>query len=390
MAWGHRRAVDPLIAAAAAYERDHPDVRIVWDARPLQGFEFTPVAELARTHDVIVLDHPFMGEVAQSRCLMPLHSELPELVDRDFIGPSLATYRYADALWAAPVDAACQTAVYRPDLLERLGGRVPRSLPEVLALGAAARAEGLHLAIALAGVHALMTLFTLCAALGRPCAIEEHAPFAHPDTAREALALIRALLRHCPQEALDWNSIAVHEAMVAREDLVYCPAVYCYLTYAEADMARPLRFADLPAMSSGQEPRGSTVGGAGIAISAHAPAPDATVAFLRFLTRPDTQRAFAEHHGQPAHGDAWRDERIDARFGGAFSAVRGTMELSWTRPRWPGYLALQAEGGRIVEAHLRGEVDDRDAISQLNRAAAASRLGGAQPTRQLSRRPPHR
>ena len=48
MAWGHRRALDPLIAAAAAYERDHPDVRVVWDERPLQGFEFTPVAELAR------------------------------------------------------------------------------------------------------------------------------------------------------------------------------------------------------------------------------------------------------------------------------------------------------------------------------------------------------
>jgi hypothetical protein len=45
------------------------------------------------------------------------------------------------------------------------------------------------------------------------------------------------------------------------------------------------------------------------------------------------------------------------------------VELSWIRPRWPGYLALQAEGGRIVEAHLRGEIPQKDAIDLLNLSA---------------------
>src|SRR5262245_62089357 len=151
MAWRHRRAIDPLLAASRAYERAHPQVRIAWEARPLHGFEFTSVAELARTHDLIVLDHPFMGEVVESRCLLPLDRTLPAMADADFIGPSLATYRYSDALWAVPVDAACQTAAYRPDLLERLGGAVPRSLPEVLELGRQARMAGFHLAVAFAG-----------------------------------------------------------------------------------------------------------------------------------------------------------------------------------------------------------------------------------------------
>ena len=372
MAWQHRRAINPLIAASTAYERAHPEIRIAWEARPLEGFEFTPVAELARAHDLIVLDHPFMGEVAESGCLMPLDPVLRELADADFLGPSLATYRYGGALWAVPVDAACQTAAYRPDLLEQLG-EIPRSVPEVLELGRRAGRKCLRIAIALAGVHALMTLFTFCAALGRPCGARTGAPFAEPDTARESLGTMRRLLELCPAEALDWNSIALHEAMRGREDLVYCPAVYCYLTYAEGDLAQPLRFADLPAMDPEGSLRGSTIGGAGLALSAQSRAVEAATGFLRFLAEPETQRLFTRHHGQPARIEAWTDPEADARFCGAFSAVRRTMELSWVRPRWPGYLALQAEGGRIVEAHLRGQIAERDAIDQLNRAAERAR-----------------
>lgn len=372
MAWRHRRALEPLLAASAAYEQAHPETRIVWEARPLHGFEFSSVAELARAHDLIVLDHPFMGEVAETRCLVPLDRSLA-MSEAEFLGPSLATYRYAGATWTVPVDAACQTAMYRPDLLARFGGEVPHSMREVLELGRRAGQRGLRLAMAFAGVHALMTLFTLAAALGRPCELRPNAPFADPGTARACLALMREILGCCPPEALAWNSIAAHEAMIAREDLLYCPAVYCYLTYAEADMARPLRFADLPAMEAGGAPRGSTIGGAGIGLSARSPVADAAIGFLRFLSEAKTQRLFAEHHGQPARIEPWQEGETDRRFGGAFSAVRRTMELSWIRPRWPGYLGLQAEGGRLIEAHLRGLIEERETIDRLNRSAEAAR-----------------
>ena len=373
MAWQHRRAVDPLLAASRLYERTHPDVQINWEARPLHGFEFTSVAELAREYELIVLDHPFMGEVAETHCVLPLDEELRGVSDRDFIGPSLTTYRYDDALWAVPVDAACQTALYRPDLLEQLSCDVPRSIAEVLELGRQARLGGFHLAIAFAGVHTLMTFLTLCAALGRPCELREDALFADPTIALESLALLRGILAACPPDVLDWNSIRLHEAMIERDDLVYCPAVYCYATYAEADMRRPLRFADLPAMRPGGEPKGSTIGGAGVAVSAQSAGADAAMGFLRFLADADTQRMFTRHHGQPARIEAWDDADADARFGGTFSATRRTMELSWIRPRWPGYLTLQAEGSRLIEAHLRGLLNDSETIARLNDAAATAR-----------------
>jgi multiple sugar transport system substrate-binding protein len=364
MTWQHRRAVDPLAATLPAFRARRPDVDVVWEARPLHGFEFAPVAELARRYDLIVLDHPFAGEIASSGCLLPL-DDLLAGQDDAFVGPSLASYRYAGQIWALPIDAACQVAAYRPDLLAALGEPVPQTWEAALELGARAARSGLKLAVAFAGVHGLMTFFTLCANLGRPCATEPDRPLVDPETAGQALEAMRRLLPFCPPEALAWNSIALHEAMVAQDDLVYCPAVYGYATYAEADLRRPLRFADLPGLGRPQ-PRGSTIGGTGLGIAAATRHPEAARAYAAFLAEPETQRAFALHHGQPARVEAWHDEAIDRRFGGGFSATRASIEQAWTRPRYPGYLRFQAKAGALIEAHLRGEVSERALVGALH------------------------
>jgi multiple sugar transport system substrate-binding protein len=151
---------------------------------------------------------------------------------------------------------------------------VPQTWEAGLALGARAVRSGLKLAIAFAGVHGLMTFFTLCANLGRPCATEPEWPLVDPEAARQALETMRRLLALCPLETLAWNSIALHEAMVAQDDLVYCPAVYGYATYAEDELRRPLRFADLPGLGRPQ-PWGSTIGGTGLGIAAATRHPEA-------------------------------------------------------------------------------------------------------------------
>lgn len=373
MTWDHRRAIDPLLAAQHEFGKRHPGIEIDWHTRPLSGFEFTPVDVLAQTYDLIVLDHPFMGRVAQSRCLLPLKTHLP-LHDGDFVGPSLATYRMASEIWAVPVDAACQVAVSRPDLMARIGASAPRDWQQLLALGSMARRHGLWLGIGLKGVHSLMTFFTLMANLGTPCATDPLQPLFNAGEAREALGLMRALLEYCPPKALDWNSIALHDQMMARGDLVFCPAVYCYATYAEADHAHPLRFHDFPGPAG---PRGSTIGGTGLGVSASCAHPDAALAYAAFAASPETQLLFARHHGQPASRAAWQDETVNARFGGCYRDTRATMDQCWIRPRYDGYLAFQEAGGDLIESHLRGEMGEADLLDRLLQLhAAASRGGG--------------
>ncbi|WP_119461100.1 extracellular solute-binding protein [Rhodospirillaceae bacterium SYSU D60014] len=370
--WEHRRAVHPLVNTIAAFRKRHPEIGVAWDSRPLHGFEFTPVEELAARYDLIILDHPFAGDIAAKQYLLPLDALAnSEALADVFVGPSLETYRYDGHLWALPVDAACQVAVYRPDLLARRGGQPPRSWAEMMALGDQGTRLGLKLAVAFAGVHSLMTFFTLCANLGRPCAITPSDPLVDRDTAAEALEAMRRLIDFCPPEALDWNSIALHDAMVARDDLVYCPAVYCYAAYAEADIPRPLAFADLPGLRRAS-PAGSTVGGTGVGVSARTAHPEAALAYVRFLMEAETQRQFALNHGQPARLDAWRDPALNARFGNCFRDTLPTMEQAWIRPRYAGYLRFQRAGGDLVEAHLRGAIGEAALLEQLQ-ALHASR-----------------
>lgn len=368
MTWDHRRAVDPLTGTLPLFRQRRPHVEIEWSARPLSGFEFTPVDRLAEEYDLIILDHPFVGSVAASGSLAPLDG-IGGLSDDLFVGPSLATYRMNGSLWALPVDAACQVAVSRPDLMQALDAEPPRNWSELVALGAKAKRKSLHLAIGLAGVHSLMTFFTLMANQGSPCATERNQAFADRQAAREVLALMRGLLEFCPPDVLGWNSIRLHDEMVSRDDLVFCPAVYCYATYAEADQRWPLRFHDLPGP---QGPAGSTIGGTGLAVSAHSKHREAALDYVRFAAGLSTQRAFAEHHGQPALRELWLDEAINDRFGGCYRDTLATMEGCWIRPRYDGYLAFQEKAGDLIESHLRGEIGEDAVLDRLERLHAGA------------------
>ena len=370
MTWSHRRAVAPLLATLSAFRARRPDVEVTWQERPLSGFEFQSVRELSATFDLIILDHPFAGDIAAGRYLLPLDGLLAGR-DKEFAGPSLESYRYGGSIWALPVDAACQVAVSRPDLITSFAATAPTTWNAVLALGEAVRRKGLSLAIGLKGVHSLMTFFTLMANSGYPSSVERDGPFFDRAAASKVLGTLRALIKFCPADVFDWNSIELHDAMVARDDLVYCPAVYCYATYAERDQRQPLRFHQLPGLN-GPSPAGSAIGGTGLGISARCAEPEAALAYARYLLEPATQLAFAANNGQPARVEAWEDKAVDARFGGCFAATRSTIEAAWIRPRYAGYLGFQEQAGPLVERHLRGGLEEAALLRSLEELRANS------------------
>ena len=119
-------------------------------------------------------------------------------------------------------------------------------------------------------------------------------------------------------------------------------------------------------------PRGSTIGGTGLGISAHCVNPEAALTYARFAATAATQSAFALHHGQPARIECWKDAEINARFGGCYRDTLRTMEGCWIRPRFAGYLGFQAKAGDLIEHHLRGELNERDLLDRLQRLFEAS------------------
>jgi multiple sugar transport system substrate-binding protein len=83
-------ARDGAIVLAAAFRRERPDVSIEWTVRPLSDLEHQPIAAIADRFDLMIIDHPFCGDIAASGACLPLEEAIAELgpdADRLYVGP---------------------------------------------------------------------------------------------------------------------------------------------------------------------------------------------------------------------------------------------------------------------------------------------------------------
>ena len=69
LTWDHPRGYLVLDALAGTLE---PDVSVRWRRQPLEGFESRPLRTLAGDFDLLVVDHPGLGEAVRDGTLLPL------------------------------------------------------------------------------------------------------------------------------------------------------------------------------------------------------------------------------------------------------------------------------------------------------------------------------
>jgi multiple sugar transport system substrate-binding protein len=157
--------------------------------------------------------------------------------------------------------------------------------------------------------------------------------------------------------------------MAASDDIAYCPLAFGYATYARpGHRRRQVRFAPAPHDLAGV-PRG-TLGGAGIAVSAHARDPAAACELAAFTARGDIQRgAYFDGGGQPGHRSAWTDPRVNALAPGFFLPTLGSLDAATLRPRHDGFLAWQDRAGAAIHAHLARRGDPQALLGELDRIA---------------------
>ncbi len=349
--WDHPRAYEPLAAFAAT----HPDVAAVqWDRQSLAGFEAHPIAELARTYDLLIVDHPGLGAATQASALLPLE----DLFDADelhhwqaaSVGRTWSSYHYRDRQWAVPIDAATQVGVYRPDLITA----VPRHWVDVLDTVKAAPS-----ALCLAGPHALLMLLGASGSSDAAGAGE-----LLPPAAGEILALLQQIWPLVDHEVSLRDPIGVHEALAAGA-VAYCPLAYGYARYAHpADGTHALAWADAPAWT---DTPGSTLGGTGLAVSAYASDLDVVRRYVRaFLVDEVQNRLVPEHGGQPATTAAWHAADIDAEWGHYYSSTVRSVETAVIRPRFSGWIAFQDEASDLVRAAITTGDDPAATVDEIN------------------------
>ena len=356
MTWDHPRGYACLEAASAAFA-DRTGVSILWDRRSLQAFADACVKTLAASYDLVVLDHPHVGLIADTESLLPL--DMPEDADAGSIGGSLESYTWSGRLWAYPVDAACQVAVKRPDLCRTVLPNWEAALD--------AEPDDYRMVVPLAPVDAFDMMMTLVAGRG-----EEDLPFSATEFTSEtngilALKLLKALYRLGPSEAIAWNPIHVLEAMSTTDAFAYSPCLFGYINYARPGY-RPnvLTYVDLPSFAGTDLKRG-ILGGAGIGVSASTKEPELAREFAAWVASEPVQSGlYIENEGQPAHRETWLRRGGDPRYSGFLTAVRDTMDNAWTRPRDPWFLGFVDAVCEIFPAFFLKEQDEADFLRDIN------------------------
>jgi multiple sugar transport system substrate-binding protein len=363
ISWDHTRGFLPKVATAQRFHEIHPHIEIVWQRRSLQEFADYSLAALARDFDLLVIDHPSIGEGARQGYLRSLTGLMPEAFLKDqadnSVGASNASYVYDGQQWGLAVDAATPTASWRPDVLRRHRLSVPQTWEELLDLARA----GL-VAVPAIPVDCLMNCYMLWIDEGEEPFLTPEG-MGHSDTGIGALEALKELVDACGAENLRRNPIQTYEAMCERDDLAYCPFAYSYNNYARSGYARmPLEFGGL--VTRRKQLR-STLGGAGLAISSRCRHPEIAAEYAAFMACDSSQRGiYMTSGGQPGHRAAWEDDEANRLTGDFFRKTRSTMEQAYLRPRHNGYIAFQEAAEKTLRAFLVGKSSATDCLKDVN------------------------
>lgn len=352
MTWDHVRGYGPLIAATEHFRKMHPDMDIEWDRRSLKDFGDYPVSKLAARYDIILIDHPHVGICAEQGVLVPLNEWInPGYLEdqrQNSVGNSHHSYNWLNRQWALAVDAAAQVSAYREDLLQ--GADPPKTWQQVFELAEALPPE-LKIGFPLCPTDAMCSFLTLCAQFGGNDYFDAESGF-DPAAGEEAAAVLLKLLPYLHAKSLRSNPIQMLDEMALNNEIAYVPLLFGYSNYSRNGcVGHRINFTNIPSLNG--VPKGSLLGGVGMAISSFSKHIGAAVRFAEYVAAGETQRTvYYLGGGQPGHRSAWIDPDVNRDSHYFFERTLETLDLSHVRPRHQQFPEFQERGGVILHDYF--------------------------------------
>jgi multiple sugar transport system substrate-binding protein len=366
--WDHARGYEPLVAASAQYEKKY-GTRIEWQKRSLSLFGDQSIEDLSKTFDLLILDHPHVGIMAQTGCVSPLDLFIGEdeikALELSSGEPSFSSYLYKEKQWALPIDAALQTAAYREDLLNH--NKLPQNWVQVFEMAGTLKKSNLKIGIALCPTDCLCSFLSLTAQLGSPIR-EGNKIMVDPKVGHETLKMLRRLRDLAHENSLDWNPIQLYDYMAEHADIAYSPLGFCYTNYSrEGFRSALLSFANPPGISH------AVLGGAGISVSSKSEHKQEAAKFAYWVCTEEVQNGiYVLSQGQPAHQKTWKDERANRITHNFFRQCIGGLQSAYIRPRYYGWPAFQQRMGEIIHGFLANDLDIDQVLGILEENYRAS------------------
>lgn len=369
--WSHSRGYTSIVAVSQRFCELHPEVSIQWEKRSLQEFADAPIENLAKSYDLLVIDHPWAGFAATTGILLPLEQHLSkEYLDdqkANSVGASHMSYNFNGFQSALAIDAATPVAVYRPDYFSQQGEMVPAGFSDVLELAKKGR-------VAYSGIplNLLMDFYMFCST-STDNFFDKEDMIVDKDLGIEVLETMRQLASYCKKDIFNWDPIQVHEALAEDNALAYCPFAYGYTNYSRRGYCKnPLKAGDLVTYKG--KMLKSVLGGTGLAVSSLCQNRDTAVSFAEYAASPLIQTTlYTENGGQPGHRKAWLDEINNSMTMNFFKDTLKTLDNAYLRPRYSGYLYFQDHAGDYVRDYVMNGGDPAAVLEQMNQLYRTSK-----------------
>jgi multiple sugar transport system substrate-binding protein len=349
--WGHERGYGPLIGLNREHRELFP-ASVKWDVRSLQAFGDHSLEDLTNNFDLVIFDHPFIGEAAERNLLLPLNeyldSKFLQNLSLNAIGNSYSSYLWKENLFALPIDVAGHVSAKRPDLFEKFGLSIPGNWDEVLELAKeTSYSKGSMVAIPGFSVD-LWCLFITISANSGVVPYSERGKFVPPEIGHKVFNYIKKLSDLSPKDSKLWNPIETLDAMSSRDEFIYSPALFGYSNYSKSNFRKSkIIFGPLPDAGNGSV--GGILGGAGIGVSAKSGYPKEATKIAKILSSPDIQKGFyVEFGGQPGHKEAWTDKTNNLNTSN-FSKLQDTQ----TPPRHPDCTTTNARKVFSLQKYIK-------------------------------------
>lgn len=359
--WNHSRGFTSVVATAQRFSELHQGLEIIWEKRSLQEFADAPIQELAHRYDLLVIDHPWAGYAKESGILTDLSEYLPEefLTDQETnsVGMSYLSYNFNGFQSALAVDAATPIALYNQQSFS--DQPLPGDWEEVLSL-----ARKNTVAIAGVPINLLMDFYMFGVTTG--ASLFEHGDVIDQDRGIVALESVREIVSLCREEILHWDPIDLHNYMAEHDDITYCPYVYGYSNYSKPGYGRYL-LAAADTVTFRGNPLKTVLGGTGLAVSSASANIELACQYAAYTASPLIQETlFFDAGGQPGHRRAWLSQETNRRCANFFTNTLQTLDNSYLRPRYNGYLYFQDRAGIIVQDYATHGGNPREVLATLN------------------------
>jgi multiple sugar transport system substrate-binding protein len=340
IAWDHKRCWGPLEASVEPY-RALTGQAVRWDRRDLYSFGEGDLSTFTDRYDLVIFDHPFVGDASSKNWLLDLSRFLDahdrQIFGEDAVGASWRSYSYNGGIWALPIDTAAQTAAWRADLLERHDLTVPRSLDEVLALAGRISALGLSIGWPSVPTDLMCSMLSLAASIGLKPG-HGHGDFLAVADAGTVVGHLKALSKAAHPNSRNWNPIRCLDHMATNDDVVYVPYLFNYVNYSMGEAERRITFGAAPTIAEGL-PASTILGGAGIGISARSANPKAAFDYAMHLCSPSYQSTdYVSAGGQPGSRAAWQSDECNRVSNGFFRNMLPVLDQAYLRPTHPGFV----------------------------------------------------